>query len=72
MKGQLTLDLFEPIASPNAQRLLDVLKEHRSLHVDELLLKSGLSPSLFSSELFELEINGRIHKLPGCRVAFAR
>jgi DNA processing protein len=72
MKGQLTLDLFEPIASPNAQRLLDVLKEHRSLHVDELLVKSGLSSSLFSSELFELEINGRIHKLPGCRVAFAR
>lgn len=72
MMGQMEMNFSEPSISLTAHRLLELLKEHRSLHVDELLLKSGMESSQFSCELFELEINGRIHKLPGCRVAFAR
>ena len=72
MKGQMEMNFAEPAITMSPHPLLEVLKEHRSLHVDELLLRSGMEASQFSCELFELEINGRIHKLPGCRVAFAR
>ncbi len=72
MVGQKTLSFETVELSHKANQIHQLLLQQRSLHIDEIILKSSLPSCDVSEALFELEINGRIHKLPGSRVAFAR
>jgi len=53
--------------SPGEKKLLSVLKEHESTHIDEIIekLESQLSSSEIFSILFELELNGKVRQMPG-------
>ena len=72
MKTQTALVFDTPETSTEGNVIIQILTQHRNLHTDELQIRSGLSVSDFAGALFELEINGRIRKLPGCRVTFTR
>jgi DNA processing protein len=64
---------FEPEPlSENANKTFQTLRSFRELHLDELQIKTNLSASHFASAIFELEMCGIIHKLPGSRVATSR
>ncbi|HEY0677041.1 MAG TPA: DNA-processing protein DprA [Chitinophagaceae bacterium] len=45
--------------------VVDILKEHETIHLNELNLKSGLSTSAVAAALLNLELNGVIRSLPG-------
>jgi DNA processing protein len=45
--------------------VVDILKEHETLHVDELKLKSGLSNSTIASVILNLELKNVVNGLPG-------
>jgi len=53
--------------SPGEKKVLSVLKEHESTHIDEIIekLESQLSSSEIFTILFELELNGKIRQMPG-------
>jgi len=53
--------------SPGEKKVLGVLKEHESTHIDEIIekLESQLSSSEIFTVLFELELNGKIRQMPG-------
>jgi len=53
--------------SPGEKKVLGVLKEHESTHIDEIIekLESQLSSSEIFTILFELELNGKIRQMPG-------
>ena len=53
--------------SPGEKKVLGVLKEHESTHIDEIIekLESQLSSSEIFTVLFELELNGRVRQMPG-------
>jgi DNA processing protein len=59
--------LFQNEASPHEKKVLRVLKQDESTHIDEIVetLDGVLSPSEIFAVLFELELNGRIKQLPG-------
>ena len=53
--------------SPGEKKVLGVLKEHESTHIDEIIekLESQLSSSEIFTVLFELELNGKVRQMPG-------
>lgn len=53
--------------SPAERKVLSVLKEHESTHIDEIIekLESQLSSSEIFTALFELELNGKVRQMPG-------
>ena len=53
--------------SPAEKKVLSVLKEHESTHIDEIIekLESQLSSSEIFTALFELELNGKVKQMPG-------
>jgi DNA processing protein len=59
--------LFQAEASPHEKKVLRILKQDESTHIDEIVetLDGVLSPSEIFAVLFELELNGRIKQLPG-------
>ena len=63
-----TENLFaEPKLSPGEKKVLSILKEHESTHIDEIIekLEGQLSSSEIFTILFELELNGKIRQMPG-------
>ena len=63
-----TGNLFaEPKLSPGEKKVLSLLKEHESTHIDEIIekLESQLSSSEIFTVLFELELNGKVRQMPG-------
>ncbi|HEY6350454.1 MAG TPA: DNA-processing protein DprA [Candidatus Angelobacter sp.] len=57
----------EPKLSPGEKKVLRILKEHESTHIDEIIekLESQLSSSEIFTVLFELEMNGQVRQMPG-------
>ena len=53
--------------SPAEKKVLSVLKQHESMHIDEIIekLESQLSSSEIFTALFELELNGKVKQMPG-------
>ncbi len=53
--------------SPHEQKLLRLLKQDQSTHIDELveMLEHEISSSEIFAALFELELSGKIRQLPG-------
>jgi DNA processing protein len=53
--------------SPGEKKILALLKEHESTHIDEIIekLESQLSSSEIFTALFELELSGKIRQMPG-------
>lgn len=66
--GPQTGSLFtQEKLSPDEKRILSVLQEHESTHIDEIIekLDSQLSSSEIFTALFELELNGKVRQMPG-------
>src|SRR5689334_12533818 len=61
--------LFGDELSPGEKKLLSLLRQDTSIHIDEIVekLDSQLSSSEIFAVLFELELNGKIKQLPGKR-----
>jgi DNA processing protein len=59
--------LFSDQLSPGERKLLSVLRQDQSIHIDEIVekLEGQLSSSEIFTVLFELELNGKIKQLPG-------
>jgi DNA processing protein len=53
--------------SPAEKKVFSVLKQHESMHIDEIIekLESQLSSSEIFTALFELELNGKVKQMPG-------
>ena len=53
--------------SPHERKILRLLKQDESTHIDELVerLEQELSSSEIFAALFELELNGKVRQLPG-------
>lgn len=53
--------------SPGEKKILALLKEHESTHIDEIIEKfeGQLSSSEIFTALFELELNGKVKQMPG-------
>jgi DNA processing protein len=61
--------LFGDELSPGEKKLLSLLRQDTSIHIDEIVekLDAQLSSSEIFAVLFELELNGKIKQLPGKR-----
>jgi DNA processing protein len=59
--------LLFPDLSPPEQMVTTLLQNGEGLHIDDLNLRSGLSPSVLASALLNLELNGLVKGLPGKR-----
>jgi DNA processing protein len=61
--------LFGDELSPGEKKLLTLLRQDTSIHIDEIVekLDTQLSSSEIFAVLFELEMNGKIKQLPGKR-----
>ena len=59
--------LFGEEASPGEKKLLSVLRQDESTHIDSIVekLEGQLSSSEIFTVLFELEMNGKIKQMPG-------
>ena len=66
-KTEAPASLFPAETSPHEKKLLRVLKQDESTHIDEIVesLDGVLSPSEIFAVLFELELNGKIKQVPG-------
>ena len=67
-KSATTASLLpDPVLRPEEAMVLEVLRTDDSLQIDEILelLETQLTSSEVFMALFELEITGRIHQLPG-------
>lgn len=51
--------------SEDEKKIVDLLREKDSLHIDELNLRSGLSTSAVAAAILNLELQGVIKTLPG-------
>jgi DNA processing protein len=63
-----TASLFpDEIKSPHEKKILKLLKQDESTHIDQLveILENEMSSSEIFAALFELELNGKIRQLPG-------
>jgi Predicted Rossmann fold nucleotide-binding protein involved in DNA uptake len=63
-----TASLFpDEVKSPHEKKILKLLKQDESTHIDELVevLENEMSSSEIFAALFELELNGKIRQLPG-------
>lgn len=63
-KAKKQKELFIEL-SPDEQRLVDLLKEKESLHIDELFIKSGLNSSSVAAAMLSLEFQNVVASLPG-------
>jgi DNA processing protein len=61
--------LFGDELSPGEKKMLSLLRQDTSIHIDEIVekLDTQLSSSEIFAVLFELELNGKIKQLPGKR-----
>jgi DNA processing protein len=59
--------LFDEQSSPGEKKILAVLRQDESTHIDEIVekLEGKLSSSEIFTALFELEMSGKIKQLPG-------
>jgi DNA processing protein len=59
--------LFDEQLSPGERKLLSVLRQDQSIHIDEIMekLETQLSSSEVFTALFELEMSGKVKQLPG-------
>jgi DNA processing protein len=57
-------DLFISLTEPE-QKILDLIKERESMHIDSINALSGLTASQDAAALLNLEIKNRIYCLPG-------
>jgi DNA processing protein len=64
------LDLFEDL-DDHERQLMDLLREEKDLHVDQLSIRMKLPVSRISHLTFQLEMKGLITSLSGNRVAMA-
>ena len=64
-----TGSLFDEEISPREKKVLAVLKQDESTHIDEIVekLETQLSSSEIFAALFELELNGKIRQMAGKR-----
>lgn len=64
-----TASLFDQEISPREKKVLAVLKQDESTHIDEIVekLETQLSSSEIFAALFELELNGKIRQMAGKR-----
>jgi DNA processing protein len=62
-----TPSMFSDEASPKERKLLAVIRQDESIHIDQIIerVESEMSSSEVFAILFELELNGRIKQLPG-------
>jgi len=62
-----TPSMFSEEASPKERKLLAVIRQDESIHIDQIIerVESEMSSSEVFAILFELELNGRIKQLPG-------
>ncbi len=58
--------LFVDLA-PDEQCLVDLLKDHTEMQIDELGFRLSMPPSLVSALLISMEFKGLVHQLPGKR-----
>jgi len=56
---------FEIVLSPEEQQLLHLLSFDEPVHIDNLLVKSGLGPPSLMGALLSLEMKDKIRQLPG-------
>jgi DNA processing protein len=54
--------------NPKEQALLDILKQHESLYLDELLVLSNVATSSLQILLLGLELKGLIQKVEGGKI----
>ena len=66
-KPQTTTLFSQEKLSPAEKKVLAILKEHESTHIDEIIerLEGQLSSSEIFTALFELELNGRARQMVG-------
>ena len=57
--------LIVSVLGPAERSLYDLLNVDESLHVDELVERSGLTSSEVLAALFDLELKGVVRQLPG-------
>src|SRR5579859_7664160 len=64
-----TGSLFDEEISPREKKVLAILKQDESTHIDEIVekLETQLSSSEIFAALFELELNGKIRQMAGKR-----
>jgi len=62
-----TPSMFSEEASPKERKLLAVIRQDESIHIDQIIerVETEMSSSEVFAILFELELNGRIKQLPG-------
>jgi DNA processing protein len=63
-KKQVQRSLFIEMTA-DEKMIADLLAAHEQLHVDELMLHSGLSSSAMAGAILSLELQGVIQRLPG-------
>lgn len=51
--------------SPDEKKVVDILNQQESIHIDELYFKTGLSSSAVAAALLMLEMQGVVASLPG-------
>jgi DNA processing protein len=59
--------LFDDQLTPRERKILAVLRQDQSMHIDELMerVESELSSSEVFAVLFELELSGKVRQMPG-------
>ena len=66
VKKELQRSLFATL-TPDQQKIVALLEEKESVHIDELNLKTGLSSSSLAAALLDLELNHQVEGMPGKR-----
>ena len=67
----ITTSIEIPDEGPTDSSILDCLS-YQGTHVDEIIRRTSLSPEVVSFQLLELELNGKIERLAGNRVALIK
>ncbi|OFY65183.1 MAG: DNA protecting protein DprA [Bacteroidetes bacterium RIFCSPLOWO2_02_FULL_36_8] len=52
-------------ATEEEKKILNILKDHPKIFIDELIWKTGLSPQQTSTALITMEFDGKVKALPG-------
>jgi len=66
VKHKRARQLFNDLDA-NEQKIVKLLEDDKSLHIDELMFKSGMSTSVTASVILSLELKSIIATLPGKR-----
>jgi len=64
VKKKVQRELFIQLSNEE-QKVIDILKERDSIHIDELYLQSGLSSSAAAAAILNLELQSIVLSLPG-------